>query len=160
MANTPQGFGPKLFGSRPLSQLQANLLLGWKAGEYFTWDPLNTKELQNNLQWKGEWTADLRLAKSVALKSNSLMVFLEITNFLGLEYLSPQGFADGDDWRKYLETLHLPMYDSEEYESTGLYQGGNDRVGDLDKDYINGPNRKFLANLNPRRIRLGIRYNF
>lgn len=159
-ATSPKAFGPTLFGRRPLGQLQANVLLGWKAGEYFTWDPLNTHELENNLQWKGEWTADLRLAKSVAMNSGSLMFFMEITNFLGLEYLSIQGFADGDDWRKYLESLHLPMYKDEEYESQEKFTGGKDRVGDLDKDYINGPNRKFLTDLNPRRISLGLKFNF
>lgn len=157
--HTPKSFGPALLGGRPLDKFQLNLLFGWKAGEYFTWDPLNTKELQDNLQWKGQWTADLRLAKSVARKHTSLMFFMEVNNFLGLEYLAYQGFSGGDDWRNYLESLHLSMYDSEEYQAAG-YTGGEDKVGDLDKSYINGPNRKFLANLNPRRISLGLRFNF
>jgi len=157
--HTPKSFGPVLLGGRPLDKLQLNLLFGWKAGEYFTWDPLNTKELQDNLQWKGLWTADLRLAKTVVSKQTSLMFFMEINNLLGLEYLAYQGFSGGDDWRNYLESLHLPMYDSEKYKAAG-YTEGDDEVGDLDKSYINGPNRKFLANLNPRRISLGLRFNF
>jgi hypothetical protein len=73
-----------------------------------------------------------------------------------------QGFDGGDDWRNYLESLHLPMYNDEQYAAAG-YTGGDDKVGDVysnDKPHINMPNRKFLTYLNPRSISLGIRINF
>ncbi|MBC8401486.1 MAG: TonB-dependent receptor [Candidatus Marinimicrobia bacterium] len=160
--HTPKTFGPQLLGRHPLDQLQINLLLGWKAGEYVTWDPLDTYELQDNLQWKGQYSTDLRLGKSISRKSSNVMLFLEVTNILGLKYISTQGFSTGDDWRSYLESLHLPMYKDEQYEAAG-YSGGDDKVGDVksnDKPYINMPNREFLTYLNPRRLSLGLRINF
>ena len=108
--HTPQAWGPKIFKMRPLEQLQANLLLGWKAGDYITWDPLDTYELQDNLQWTSEFTADLRVAKNISSENYDLMFFMDVTNVFGLQYISMQGFDGGDDWRNYLESLHLPMY--------------------------------------------------
>jgi len=160
--HTPKSWGPKVFNMRPLAQCQANLLMSWKAGDYITWDPLDTYELQDNLQWKGSYTADLRIAKNISGEKLNLMFFMDIDNILGLKYISMQGFDSGDDWRNYLESLHLPMYKDEEYTARG-YTGGDDQVGDIysdDKPHINMPNRGFLTYLSPRRITFGFRYNF
>lgn len=158
--------GPQVLGIRPLDQLQINFLLGWKAGEYLTWDldrSLGTyEELQDKLQWKGQYSADLRVGKQISGDKANVQLFMEVTNVFNLKYISMQGFAAGDDWRSYLESLHLPMYRDEQFEAAG-YTGGNDRVGDRksdDKPYINMPNRNFLTYLNPRRITLGLRINF
>jgi len=147
---------------RPFGQWQANMLLTWKAGDYTTWDPLETYVLQDNLQWRSEFNGDLRIAKNISSEKNNLLFFMDITNVLGLQYISTQGFDGGDDWRDYLESLHLPMYDGEEYLAKG-YTGGNDRLGDVSsktKPHINMPNRGFLTYLNPRRFTIGFRYNF
>jgi len=160
--HTPKAWGPKILGMRPFGQWQANVLLTWKAGDYITWDPLDTYELQDNLQWRSEFNSDLRIAKNISGGKTDLMFFMDITNVLGLQYISMQGFDGGDDWRNYVESLHLPMYDSEEYLAMG-YTGGNDQLGDIsskDKPHINMPNRGFLTYLNPRRITIGFRYNF
>jgi hypothetical protein len=160
--HTPKAWGPKIFGMRPFGQWQANMLLTWKAGDYTTWDPLETYELQDNLQWRSEFNGDLRIAKNISGEKNDLLFFMDITNVLGLQYISIQGFDGGDDWRDYLESLHLPMYDGEEYLAKG-YTGGDDRLGDVsskDKPHINMPNRGFLTYLNPRRFTIGFRYNF
>ena len=160
--HTPQAWGLKIFKMRPLEQLQANLLLGWKAGDYITWDPLDTYELQDNLQWTSEFTADLRVAKNISSKNSDLMFFMDVTNIFGLQYISMQGFDGGDDWRNYLESLHLPMYDDDAYTAAG-YAGGDDQLGDVyskSKPHINMPNRGFLTYLNPRRFTIGFRYNF
>ena len=160
--HTPKAWGPKIFGMRPFGQWQANMLLTWKAGDYTTWDPLETYVLQDNLQWRSEFNGDLRIAKNISGEKNDLLFFMDITNVLGLQYISIQGFDGGDDWRDYLESLHLPMYDGEEYLAKG-YTGGNDRLGGVSsktKPHINMPNRGFLTYLNPRRFTIGFRYNF
>ena len=160
--HTPKVWGPKIFGMRPFEQWQANILLGWKAGEYITWDPLDTYELQDNLQWRSEFTGDLRIAKNISGEKFDLMFFMDVNNVFGLQYITMQGFDSGDDWRNYLESLHLQMYNDEEYIAKG-YTSGNDRVGDVysdEKPHINMPNRGFLTYLNPRRITIGLRYNF
>ena len=102
------------------------------------------------------------IAKNISSEKIDLMFFMDITNILGLQYISTQGFDGGDDWRDYLESLHLPMYDGEEYLAKG-YTGGDDRLGDVyskNKPHINMPNRQFLTYLNPRRFTIGFRYNF
>ena len=160
--HTPKSWGPRIFNTKPLGQWQANILIGWKAGEYITWDPLDTYELQDNLQWKGSYTTDLRIAKNISSEKLNLMFFIDVNNIWGLQYISMQGFDSGDDWRDYLESLHLPMYKNEEYSARG-YKEGNDQVGDIysgDKPHINMPNRGFLTYLNPRRVTIGFRYNF
>ncbi len=159
---TPKAWGPELMGSRFLEQVQLGFLLGWKSGEYLTWDPLDTYELQNNLQWKSQYSVDMRIGKQLSRDKANVHFFMDIANVFNLEYISMQGFDGGDDWREYLRSLHLPMYNGEEYLADGL-TGGHDRVGDIrsdDKDYINMPNRQFLTYLNPRRITLGLRVNF
>mgnify|MGYP003322945523 FL=1 len=160
--HTPKAWGPKLLGTHPLDQWQINLLLGWKAGDYITWDPLDTYELQDNLQWKSQYSADLRMGKNISTNKLDLMVFVDINNVFDLQYIAMQGFDGGDDWRNYMESLQLPMYEEEQYTAAG-YTGGNDQVGDVysdDKPHINMPNRGFLTYLNPRSITLGFRINF
>ena len=160
--HTPKAWGPKLLGTHPLDQWQINILLGWKAGDYITWDPLETYELQDNLQWKSQYSADLRMGKNISTNKLDLMVFVDINNVFDLQYIAMQGFDGGDDWRNYMESLQLPMYEEEQYTAAG-YTGGDDQVGDVysdDKPHINMPNRGFLTYLNPRSITLGFRINF
>ena len=44
---------------------------------------------------------------------------MDVTNIFGLQYISMQGFDGGDDWRNYLESLHLPMYGDDAYTAAG-----------------------------------------
>jgi hypothetical protein len=102
------------------------------------------------------------MGKNISTNKLDLMVFVDINNVFNLQYIAMQGFDGGDDWRNYLESLHLPMYNDEQYVAAG-YTGGKDKVGDVysdDKPHINMPNREFLSFLNPRSITLGIRINF
>ena len=159
---TPVGWGPKLLGSSFFDQIQINFLFGWKAGDYVTWDPLETHVLVDNLQWRNQFSADMRIGKNIEARGLEVMYFLDMKNVFNLEYISMQGFADGDDWRSYLNSLHLPLYEGEAYTAAG-FTGGDDRVGDVandDKSYINMPNRGFLTYLNPRSLSLGLRINF
>ena len=76
--------------------------------------------------------------------------------------MSMAAFDGGDDFRDYMYSLHLPMYEGQIYQDAG-FESGDDRIGDIkdnDKDYINMPNRTFLMDLNPRRLTFGIRANF
>ncbi|MDP3682392.1 MAG: hypothetical protein Q8S01_00525, partial [Ignavibacteria bacterium] len=67
-------------------------------------------------------------------------------------------------------SLHLPMYNSSEFDALrnnllnkGLFIGGDDKVGDLrsaDKPYINDPNYSYWINGNPRDIWFGLKIDF
>jgi hypothetical protein len=102
------------------------------------------------------------MGKNISTNKLDLMVFVDINNVFDLQYIAMQGFDGGDDWRNYMESLQLPMYEEEQYTAAG-YTGGDDQVGDVysdDKPHINMPNRGFLTYLNPRSITLGFRINF
>jgi len=74
-----------------------------------------------------------------------------------------QGFrGDGEDFRSYMKSLHLPMYDKPKYQDQG-YMGGNDKPGDIksdDKSYIDMPDIIPLTFFDVRYFDLGIRIDF
>jgi len=111
----------------------------------------------------------MRLEKRTSISSVNFNIFVDIFNVFDLKYISSRGFGIGDDYRNYMNSLHLKMYDDLEYQvhylSWDYYDGNkwNDKPGDRkseDKSYINMPDRKFLTYLNPRRFEFGIRIDF
>jgi len=159
--HTPQNFGPQIGRFRPLGGWLISGLYTRRAGDYFTWDPLLTYELHNNLQWKATQYFDMRISKAVRMQNFAVDVFLDIDNPFNIKNLNQLGFYDWPDERDYYESLHLPMYEGEEYQAQGLTPG-NDQPGDIqsdDKPYIDMPNRKFLTFTYPRVVTLGIRVN-
>jgi len=159
--HSPRNFGPRIAGVRPLGGLLLSGLFTYRAGGYFTWDPLSTYELTNNQQWKATKYLDMRIAKSVDLGGPVVDLFLDIDNPFHLKNLNQLGFYNGTDREDYLKSLHLPQYQGEEYQAQGLTPG-HDQPGDIkskDKPYIDMPNRKFLTFTNPTVWTLGIRVN-
>ncbi|MEJ2050015.1 MAG: TonB-dependent receptor [Calditrichota bacterium] len=159
---TPEQFGPSIANFKPLANLRLNLLFHYKSGRFQTWDPLDTRELQDNLHWKSEYLFDLRFSKMTQVAGVNTELFLDINNVFNSENWSSQAFSSSDDERTYLESLHLPMYNDPAYEGMG-YTGGNDKPGDLrskDKPYINDPNLGYLMYLDPRSVLFGLRIMF
>ncbi len=157
---TPNDWGPTLGGIKPLGDIRLSTLFHWKAGRYMTWDPLDTKTLRDNLQWKANYSIDARLGKRARFGKYNLELFVDVKNLFNTQYMDEDGFADDYDEEMYLESLHLPMYAGEEY---GAYTAGDDKVGDIksdDKPYINMPNREFLTFFNQRAIFFGLRFIF
>lgn len=153
-------FTPKDWG--PLGNLMLSLNFVREPGNFFTWDPLETGELKQNLQWNDEYNLNARLNYSMKLIGYNFNFFLDVKNALDTKYLHSQGFTDGNDYKAYLNSLHLPMYEGEEYQAAGLVDG-NDRPGDVKsegKPYIDMPDRDFLTYLNPRTITFGVTVNF
>jgi outer membrane cobalamin receptor len=167
LLHSPSDLGPAL------GNWQLGMLFSYQAGEYFTWDPLQTGDLVNNVQWAPFYDFDLRLSKLGRFKGFDFTLFANVYNVFDIERIGFEGFSDGPgaalrrdsmDFRRYMESLHLPLYQGAEYEAAG-YTGGNDRPGDKkssDKKYINMPNRDFLAFLSPgpRYIEFGLRLGF
>jgi len=160
---TPDNWGPTLAGRQLLSNLSISPLFYWKSGDYETWDPLNTYELQDNLHWKASYYLDLRLSKRVRFRGHGyLTLFADFNNVLNTKVLNSMAFQDNNDRTDYFRSLHLPMYEGEEYQSEGLVPG-NDKPGDLrsdDKPYINDPNRGPFMFLNPRSVFFGLKLDF
>ena len=153
----------------------------WKAGEYFTFNPLNKLHVSNNLQWPDYYMVDLKLSKSFEVLGVSTTFFVDISNVFNFKVsLFDRGiafrrgandagnFLEWGDTQEYLKTLHLPIYSSSEYDGyrdteKGYYIPGNDQVGDLSTDgkpYINDPDYSYFYYGQPRDIWFGIRMDF
>jgi hypothetical protein len=169
---SPVEFGPSIAGVKPFADWQLGWLVTYSAGEYITWDPLNTYELQNNLQRNSEWNVDLRLSKKLRFGRTNITIFADIVNVFDIKYLNLESFADVNDYNDYMKSLNLDMYKDEQYTSRG-YVGGSEVVGDVYKykpedkkydpdsdDFIDMPNLDHLWYLNPKHIWLGLQFNF
>jgi outer membrane receptor protein involved in Fe transport len=160
---TPAEWGPKLGKFPILGNWSFSLLGYYSAGDYLTWEPLPPYKLEDNLQWKDEWMFDARIQKRFNIGTFSFTLFADIVNLFDMKYLSGWGFFDEADYRDYMNSLHLPMYGEEKYQSDPRYVAGDDKVGDVwseDKPYINMPNLDYMAWSVPRSITLGLRINF
>jgi len=159
---TPGDWGPIVAGIKPLGDFHLSFLYTWKAGRYQTWDPLATFKLYDNVQWNGRHDLDNRISKRVRLGKYTVNLFADIRNLFNLKYMDSRGFYDSGDQEKYLESLHLKMYEGQEYQDVG-YVPGDDKPGDVksdDKPYINMPNRDFMTFLNPRTVFFGLKIDF
>jgi hypothetical protein len=153
---TPPDFGP-LFGDFNLS-----FLYSWREGSYFTWDPLGTDTLQNNLQWKPVSNLDMKLSKDISIGGYSFTLFMEVYNVLDVKQLNTGAFFNAGDRNDYYRSLHLPMYKDSLYQLAG-FKGGDDEPGEFksdDKPYIDMPNYNYMWGLNPRYITFGLTLNF
>jgi len=159
---SPREWGPTVGGIKPLGDLQLSLLFYWRAGSYMTWDPLTTYELNQNLQWKDNYTYDARFSKRLQIGRYSFSLNMDIKNLFNQRRINSRGFADSDDQRNYYESLHLPMYEEDIYQNVG-YTPGNDRLGDVrsdEKPYIDMPNRDIFTYFDVRAIFFGLKIDF
>ena len=169
---SPADFGPRIAGMMPLADWLMGWLITYRAGDYITWDPLNTYELQNNLQMKAAWNLDLRVSKRIRFGRTNMTILADIVNVFDIKNLNMDSFADVTDYNDYMKSLNLEMYDDEQYTSRG-YVGGKEVVGDVymyqlddpkynpnSDDFIDMPNLDHLWYLNPRHIWLGLQFEF
>jgi hypothetical protein len=160
---TPVKWGPMVGGVHPLEDLSVALLCQYRSGDYLTWEPKPPFTLQNNLQWKSQWNFDARIYKTVSIGNYEVSLFADILNIFDLKYLTGRGFENENDFRDYVNSLHLPMYNGDKYKNDPTFKSGHDKVGDVrskDKPYINMPNMDFIAWNLPRSITLGLKFNF
>ncbi|MBP7461193.1 MAG: TonB-dependent receptor [Candidatus Delongbacteria bacterium] len=179
--HTPEKIGPNWNGFYPLGEWNMNILANWRAGSYTTYNPNNLPYVVNNVQWRDNFTMDMRLSKVIRISKKDIQFYLDITNVFNLKYLNYAGFADSYDYQDYLASLRFSWEEGD--------QKGNDRVGDYrpvsvaydplesnpnndpdiaarnqkridDKAYINMPNITSVTFLNPRQFTFGFRFNF
>jgi outer membrane receptor protein involved in Fe transport len=160
---SPVDWGPMIGQSHILGQISLNFLITYLAGDYLTWEPVAPYTAQNNLEWKSQWNVDLRISKYFNVAGMDFSAFLNIYNVFDLKYLTGGGFSDANDFRDYMNSLHLPIYSEAKYKSNPQFVAGNDQVGDYrsaDKPYINMPNEDSWAWNPPRSLQIGIRASF
>jgi hypothetical protein len=157
------------------------LFFEWKAGRYFTFNPLGKTRLSNNLQWPDYYMADMRLSKSFKLFGFNATFFLDVSNLFNFKVnllnrgyafrrqsIDSGNFLGWEDTKNYLASLRLPMYNSSEFDALraqypGYYIAGDDKVGELrsnEKLYINDPDYSYFIFGQPRDIWFGMRIDF
>ena len=153
----------------------------WRAGEYFTYNPLDKLHLSNNMQWPDYYMVDLRINKSFEIFGIYTTLYVDISNVFNFKVSwlhegyafrrdsnDPGNFIEWTDAENYFASLRLPIYNSPEFDekrsqSPGLYLPGNDKPGDLrseEKPYINNPDYTYFIYGEPRDIWFGLRVDF
>jgi len=163
------------------SDWRMTIFAEWKAGKYFTYNPLNIPTVSNNMQWPDYYMVDLRLSKSFSIAGINTTLFIDISNVFNFKVSllnngyafrrdanDPGNFLEWTDTENYFASLHLPIYQSSEFDikrsqNPGLYLPGNDKPGDLrseDKPYIDDPDYSYFIYGQPRDIWFGLRIDF
>jgi outer membrane receptor protein involved in Fe transport len=163
--NTPDDWG------KGLKNISTSLLYTRKSGDYFSFDPYAADPFSpldptyvNNLKWQDENYWNLRLSKSFSSGRFDFSLFAEVNNIFDAKYITGDHcfMADSANTDKinYFRSLQLPMYRDERYASDTLLIGGDDKVGEVNKDYIDKPALEYLYYTNPRFLRMGMRVDF
>ena len=140
--HTPADFGPEWGGFNPLERWNINLLANWQAGRWLTWTGPGAAPpgVSNNIQWRDEFNIDMRISRDFEMQGTRIRLFADISNVLNTKRMSQwasYGFEDGDDYNRYMQSLHLPA--GHEDEMMYEYVPGDDQPGDfreLDKDFV------------------------
>lgn len=128
---SPVDFGPALFGDfYPVGDVRLNLLGAWSAGSYTTWvGGGSVPGVVNNLQWRNNWSFDLRASKSFNVMGANIQFFVDVYNVFNFKTLSSYGFVDATDRNDYFKSLHLPEQEFLKYGNIP----GDDHPGDYRK---------------------------
>lgn len=162
----PEQFGPQVSGLYPLGGWSANLLGRWQAGQYFTWTgETSVPGVTNNMQWVDYRMVDLRLSKRVNLSQQGpgsrVTLFVDINNVFNIKNFNTASFYGPRDFQNYMESLKLPEDIAKDIPDYNQEKGfGDDRPGDLDKDYIDPPNGNSFRYIFPRDVHFGVRLSF
>ena len=163
--HVPHEFGPGRFGQALLGGWNISGLFTWEQGNYFTWNPENLRNVNNNLKWPDYYMFDLNVSKVFNFMGSDVEIYADIENVFNIKVNwlhNGWAFRTDADRENYLNSLHLPIYDDPEYPSD-TYTAGDDEPGDLrseDKPYINDPNNALWIYGEPRDIHLGIEIRF
>jgi len=171
---TPDKWGPDVWGSHLLGDWNISFFATYKAGDYFNpsdWNPLGLKD-PVILEWPDYYMVDLKISKAIKVGGISTSLYLDISNFFNIKvnemsngYAFDDGIGGTDDFKKYMASLHLPMYNSSQYDqlraqNPGQYIGGTDKVGEsrsASKSYIVNPSNTYWIWGQPRDIWFGMR---
>ncbi|MDZ7722248.1 MAG: carboxypeptidase-like regulatory domain-containing protein [candidate division KSB1 bacterium] len=169
--HVPERFGLRILGLHPLGGWLISVMPMWRAGGYFTWNPLGKLHLQDNLQWPDYHKVDAKLGKEFEISGLHLEAYINVTNLFNNKHMiMNRGFCfDGSgDQQAYFSSLKLPIYNSSDFDglrvaNPGLYEPGKDKPGELrsdEKPYINDPNNSLWLFDQPRDIWFGLSLRF
>jgi hypothetical protein len=126
-----------------LNNWRFNITAGWAAGAYDTWTgsrSLSLPDVQNNIQWRDTYTANIRLSKTFKMGTVNFELFADINNIFNIRNFAGStvggyGFTSIDDENSYWQSLHLP---SSIVQARFNYINipGDDRPGDVRKEGV------------------------
>ena len=165
---SPPDFGPEVAGLRPIGDWRLNFLGWWQSGEYATFTGRNNVPgIQDNLQWRAFRMVDMRLSKNFNARGIDTNFYIDVKNVFNLKNFNAGAFYGSNDFQLYMNSLRLPEeavegwesdYQPKDEDGNPLY--GDDRPGDLDKDYIDPPNGSSFRYLFPRDVFFGLKFSF
>jgi hypothetical protein len=107
--NFRRGFGPQIFGMKPMSDLNINLYFEYRNGQQYTYHgPGDTSTEPNNKRWFPHYRTNLRVAKGFHLFGMRNEFSMEIRNLLNNKDLN---MLFWDDLNYYEENPDLPLED-------------------------------------------------
>ena len=172
---SPDKWGPQLGGLDIFGNWDLTVFGQWRAGDYFTYNPLGDRYVHNNMSWPDYYMVDLKLSKAINIAGVTTTFYVDCSNVFNLKVnlmSKYYPFENGNDFRDYMASLHLPIYNSPAYDDlrkqaaqngNQYYIPGNDKVGDLrssSKPYINDPNYSYFLYDQPRDIWFGMKVDF
>jgi outer membrane receptor protein involved in Fe transport len=102
----PRDFGPRVGETPVLGDWRLSFLGSWQMGSLLTWPSGSL----NQMRFRDYYNLDLRLARNFQVANRRVSVFADMTNALNIRRLTFNGFVDGVDQNRYLESLHLPEH--------------------------------------------------
>lgn len=154
-----------------LNDISTSFLYTRTGGSYFSFDPYAPDPFSpddpayiNNLKWPDEGYWNLRLSKNFFPGRFNVKFYTEVNNLFDAKYITGDRCFRVDSANtykiEYLRSLHLPMYRDARYASDTSLIGGNDKLGEVNKDYIDKPALEYLYYTNPRFLRMGLMVEF
>jgi hypothetical protein len=130
--HTPMSYGPTLMGQKLLADWHLNLLLSWRAGSWFTYNPNQIEGLDYNFRWQDAKNVDMKISKTFGFGDMKIKLFADINNALNIKTFSTYGFYDIHDYNFYMSSLLLPT-DKMEEAGLNVLPGidHNDNPGDV-----------------------------
>ncbi|MBN1540922.1 TonB-dependent receptor [candidate division KSB1 bacterium] len=149
--HTPDNWGIRVLGLRPLSAWYANFCFEWRDGGEQIINPFAPENQQKKIQVVDYSNLDLRVSKMFHLAGMQLELIGTVQNLLDQKRLSFRNMSTAQ-YDRYIDSLHFPFESGDEK--------GDDKLGEWDKEHINVGWFTAPLFLNPQRILLGLRLNF
>jgi hypothetical protein len=126
-----------------LNDWRLNVTASWASGSWDTWTgsvSSSLPDVQNNIQWRDTYSANIRVSKNFRLGSANIQLFADINNVLNIHNFAGSsvggyGFTSVDDENSYWQSLHLSK-DVVQDRFNYINVPGSDRPGDVRKDGV------------------------
>lgn len=166
----PPDFGPALGGNHPFGDWHINLIMKWKQGAKFHWDPTHlSDESTLNYKWRDYKMLDLKIDRQVKLKNSTFSLYCDIFNILNIKNFNVTDFGESIyEGVDYYQTPGSASYTFFAFGKDGdlefdrymtrIEDSGKTPGDEVEEAYM--PKREYMTFLFPRDIWIGFRVSF